>query len=126
MYWSSMWMPTTRPNTTSTVPMGGLPGKRTVLRYSHSNWIGESLTRLGLTIRLSSFSSPARSNSSTPCGSSSALMLTASRRFQVAMFQTNWPICSALRTESLRSPWVVWLALNMTIGGSKVTFWNWL
>ena len=42
------------------------------------------------------------------------------------MFQTNWPICSALRTESLRSPCVLWLALNMTMGGSKVTFWNWL
>jgi len=42
------------------------------------------------------------------------------------MFQTNSPVSSALRTESLRWPEVSWLAENMTMGGLKVTFWNWL
>jgi hypothetical protein len=45
---------------------------------------------------------------------------------EVAMFQTNSPVASALRTVSLRAPSVFWLAENMTMGGLKVTFWNWL
>ncbi len=121
-----MWMATTRPNTTSTVPIGGVPGKRSVFRYTHSKWIGEPATRAGRTLREGSLTSPARSNSSTSGGSSSAVMLTASRSAYVAMFHTNSPVSSALRTESLRWPRVSWLAENITIGGSKVTFWNWL
>ena len=42
------------------------------------------------------------------------------------MFHTNCPVDSALTTESLRVPRVVWLALNITIGGLKPRFWNWL
>ena len=42
------------------------------------------------------------------------------------MFQTNSPVSSALRTESLRTPPVSWFAENITIGGLKPTFWNWL
>lgn len=55
-----------------------------------------------------------------------ALMLTASRKSHVAMFQTNQPVCSAFRTVSLRRPSGYWLAENITIGGSKVRFCHWL
>ena len=77
-------------------------------------------------MREGAFARPARSNSSTPCGSSSADALTASRCDHVAMFHTNSPVSSALRTESLRAPDEFWFDENMTIGGSNVTFWNWL
>ena len=42
------------------------------------------------------------------------------------MFHTNHPVASALITVSFRSPFGVWFAANITVGGSNVRFCHWL
>lgn len=42
------------------------------------------------------------------------------------MFQTNEPVVSTFLVVSLRRLASVWLAANMTYGGSKVRLLNWL
>jgi hypothetical protein len=111
---SSIWMPTTSPITISTVPIGPLPGRRTVEWYMHSNCTGARLTRHGPTRIEGAFSRPASANSSVPDGQSIAVILTCSRSSQVAMFHTNSRVASALTTESLRCAPIVWFDENIT------------
>ncbi len=55
-----------------------------------------------------------------------AVTLTASRSSHVARFHTNSPLASTLTTVSLRRPSGAWFAQKRIVGGSKLTFWNWL
>ena len=42
------------------------------------------------------------------------------------MFHTNQPVVSALITVSFRRPSGYWVAENITMGGSDITFCHWL
>ena len=92
----------------------------------HSNCTGEPRTRRGFTPREGSQGMPTASNSSTSGGRSRELATTHSRSSKVAMFQTNSPVSTMLRAVSFRRPSSRPLHTTSTVGGSQVTFWNWL
>src|SRR6185295_8077794 len=88
--------------------------------------MGDSRTRGQGAYTQGAFVTRASVNSSISEATALALAFTASRRSYVAIFQTNQPVSSALRTVSFRRPSGYWLAANITMGGSKVRFCHWL